>query len=73
MKSLRKPTKCDVLLELFPEVGDSMRVEEVLDITGIASYGSLRALFTYIRKAPHIPEENRIDVRSQEGTCIRVN
>lgn len=72
MKQLRKMTKCDLLLNIFTEVGISFKVDAVCDMTGIKNYNSLKALFSYIRKAPHIPDENRIDVRIQDNMCIRV-
>lgn len=73
MKTLRNPTKCDMLLNLFEDIGSSRKVSEVCDITGIKNYNSLKALFSYIRKAKHIPDEHRIDVRIQEDVCVRVN
>ena len=69
----RKQTKCDMLLELFIEVGDKRTVKRVCEVTGIKNYNSLKALFSYIRKADHIPNENRIDVRIQDDICTRVN
>lgn len=71
MKTLRKPTKCDMLLQLFDEVGKSMKVDIVCEITGIKGYNSLKALFSYIRRAPHIPDENRISVKISDGICTR--
>ena len=70
MKQLRKPTSCDTLLNIFDEIGVKMEVEKVLQIAGIKNYNTLKALFSYIRKAPHIPEENRIDVAIDRGLCI---
>ena len=72
MKQLRKMTKTDFLLNIFDKVGDKMSVDNVCQKTGIANYNSLKALFSYIRKAPHIPDENRIDVRIQDDICKRV-
>ena len=73
MKILRNLTKCDTLLNLFDEVGKKMKVQDVCDITGIKNYNSLKALLSYIRKAKHIPDDHRIDVRIQDDVCIRVN
>jgi len=73
MRHLRKPTKLDTLVNLFDKIGDSMKVEQVCEITGIKNYDSLKALCTYIRKAKHIPDENRMDIHIQDGYCIRVN
>ena len=73
MLILRKPTKCDMLLNLFDEIGKQVKVSIVCDITGIKNYNSLKALFSYIRKAPHIPEDHRIDVRIQDDICTRVS
>lgn len=73
MKYLKKPGKTDMLLNIFDEVGTSMSVRDVCDITEIKGYNSLKALFSYIRKASHIPAENRIDVRIKDDVCIRVN
>ena len=73
MKQLTKPTKTGILLNIFDEIGKTIKVSIVCDITGIKNYNSLKALFSYIRKAPHIPDENRIDIRLQDGMCIRVN
>jgi len=73
MKILRKYGKVDLLLNMFEEVGARYSVEDVCSMTGIASYNSLKALLSYIRKAKHVPEENRIDVRIKSGECVRVN
>jgi len=72
MKHLRKITKTDILLNIFDKIGDKMSVNDVCRKTGIKNYNSLKALFSYIRKAPHIPDENRIDVRIQDDICTRV-
>lgn len=71
-KQLRKPTECDNLLNMFDVVGIKHSVAYVLEEAGVKNYNSLKALFSYIRKAPHIPDENRIDVRISEGECKRV-
>ena len=73
MKMLRRMTKTDTLLNIFDEVGKSLKVSEVYAVTGIKNYNSLKALCWYIRKAPHIPDENRIDIRIRDGVCVRVN
>jgi len=73
MGTLAKQTKTGKLLDIFTEVGSNMKWKEVCEITEISGYNSLKALFSYIRKAPHIPDENRIDVRIQDEVCIRVN
>lgn len=73
MKTLRRPGKVDLLLNMFDKVGARYSVEDVRSMTGIVSYNSLKALFTYMRKAKHIPDENRIDVRIKDGQCVRVN
>lgn len=73
MKVLRKPGKVDVLLNLFDEVGATYSVKQVCEITGIKNYNSLKALFSYIRRGRHIPEENRVDVRIRNDKCVRVN
>ena len=72
MRQLRKPTECDSILNMFDVVGIKHSIEYVLDVAGVKNYNSLKALFSYIRKAPHIPDENRIDVRISEGMCKRV-
>lgn len=73
MKTLRNPSKADVILNMFDEIGKNYSVEEVCAITGIPNYNALKATLSYIRKAVHAPEENRIDVRIRDGRCIRVN
>lgn len=73
MKILRSPGKVDILLNLFEEVGISHSVREVCEITGISNYNSLKALASYIRRAPHIPNENRIDIRIRDDQCTRVS
>lgn len=73
MKTLRNPTKMDILLNLFDEVGKTFSVSEVCQITGISNYNSLKALFSYIRHKEHIPQDNRIDVRIKDDLCTRVN
>jgi len=72
MYKLLNPTKCDKLLNIFDRVGEHMKVIEVCEITGIANYNSLKALFSYIRKAKHIPDSHRIDVRIRDGVCTRI-
>jgi len=72
MKSLRRMTKSDILLNLFPNIGDKIAVEKVCGITGIKNYNSLKAFLSYIRKSGHVNEDSRIDVRIQNGDCIRV-
>lgn len=72
MKTLRNPGKVDRLINLFGEVGDSYSVAQVCEVTGIKSYNSLKAFASYIRKAPHIPQENRIDIRLKDEMCVRV-
>jgi len=73
MKTLRKPSKSDIVLNLFEEVGTTYSVEQVCDISGVRNYNALKAMFSYIRNAEHIPDEMRIDVRIRDGQCIRVN
>lgn len=72
MYKLLNPTKCDMLLNIFNKVGKNMKVKDVCDYTGIANYNSLKALFSYIRKAKHIPNDHRIDVRIKDEICTRV-
>lgn len=72
LKMLKRPGKADMLLNLFPEVGDKRPVSEVLDMTGIVNYNSLKAMMSYIRHAKHIPEEHRIDIRIKDEFCVRV-
>jgi hypothetical protein len=68
MKALRNPTKSEIVVDMFPEVGDELSLEQVLTRSGISTYNSLKALLTYIRKAP----VNAIDVRLRDGKCVRV-
>lgn len=72
MLVLRKPGKADMLLNLFDEIGKQIKVKDVCEITGIRNYNSLKAMFSYIRNAKHIPDENRIDVRIKEDVCVRI-
>jgi hypothetical protein len=73
MKSLRRQTKSDILLNLFDEIGTKIPVESVCEITGIKNYDSLKAFLSYIRKSKHVCDESRIDVRIKDGDCIRIN
>lgn len=73
MRTLRNPGKVDLLLNMFEEVGTTYTVDEVCGMTGIKNYNSLKALTSYIRRARHIPEENRIDIRIRDEKCVRVN
>jgi hypothetical protein len=72
LKTLRNPGKVDILLNLFGEVGDVYSVAKVCEITGISNYNSLKAFASYIRRAPHIADENRIDIRIKDDQCKRV-
>lgn len=73
MIHLRKTTMTEVLVNLFPDIGDSMPLQMVLETTGIKNYNSLKALCSYVRKAKHILDENRVDIRIQDDLCIRVS
>lgn len=73
MRSLRRTTKSDVLLNLFEEVGTTVKLEDVYSITGIKNYNSLKAFLSYIRNSNHVDDGSRIDVRIKDGLCIRVN
>ena len=72
MRTLRKPGKADMLLNIFDEVGKTMPVKDVCEVTGITGYNALKAMLSYIRRANHIPDENRIDVRIKDDNCIRI-
>ena len=72
MKNLN-PGKADILLSMFPEIGDTHSVTDVCEITGIPNYDALKAMLYYIRKGANVPDENRIDVRIKDGNCVRVN
>lgn len=72
LKMLKRPGKADMLLNMFDEVGDKFTVKEVCEATGISGYNSLKAMFSYIRNAEHIPDEHRIDVRIKDNVCIRI-
>lgn len=73
MKTLRKPTKLDVLLNLFPTVGTSLLTQSVLEITEVKNRNTLKAMLSYIRKSPHVAEEARVDIALRGNYCIRVN
>ena len=72
MKTLRNPGKVDLLVNLFQAVGVTHTVARVCELTGIKSYNSLKAFASYIRRAKHIPDENRIDLRLKYESCTRV-
>lgn len=72
MKTLRRPGKVDILLNIFDEVGKTYSVKQVCEMSGIVNYNSLKAMLSYIRKAKHIPNENRIDVRIRDDKCVRI-
>ena len=69
---VRKKPKIDMLQELFNEVGVKYSIEDIKELTGVKNYNSLKALFSYVRNAKHIPEENRFDVRIDHNMCERV-
>lgn len=71
MSTLRRTTKADKLVALFEQVGDIHPVTYVCEVTEITNYNSLKAFCSYIRKAKHIPEENRVDIRIKDEKCIR--
>lgn len=73
MKSLRNPTKSELIVNMFPDVGDRFTVDDVCAITGIKNYNSLKAMLSYIRRAQSIPEESRVDIRIDGDYCMRVN
>lgn len=72
MKTVRKDTEVDKLVNMFEEIGDNFSLEEVYKVTGIPNYNSLKAFCSYIRKAKHIPDENRVDIRIRDNRCKRV-
>lgn len=72
MKTVRKTPKIDILVNLFEEVGDKVLLDTIYAKTGIKNYDSLKGLLSYIRKAKHIPDENRVDIRIDTNYCIRV-
>ena len=65
MLSIRRPSKADKVVNMFQEVGDQFPLEEVLRVSGIKGYGSLKAMLSYIRSAP----VNNIDIRITDGMC----
>jgi hypothetical protein len=69
MLTIRRPGKADLVVNMFPEIGDMYSLQEVYEVTGIKNYNSLKAMLSYIRRAP----VNNIDVRIKEDTCLRVN
>ena len=69
MLTIRKPGKADLVVNMFTEIGEQHSVTEVCEVSGIKNYNSLKAMLSYIRKAP----VNNIDVRIKEEQCIRVN
>lgn len=73
MKYLRRPTKMDILLNLFDEVGKTYSVKSICEITGISNPNSLKSIFSYIRKSRYVPDENRVDIRVRDDQCTRVN
>ena len=72
MKSLRRTTKADKIINMFQEVGTTFTVEEVLAETGIEKYNSLKALFSYIRRAANAAEGSQMDIRIDRGICRRI-
>jgi hypothetical protein len=69
MLTIRRPGKADLVVNMFSEIGDMYSLQEVYEVTGIKNYNSLKAMLSYIRRAP----VNNIDVRIKEDTCLRVN
>lgn len=72
MRSLRKMTKADKLLNMFDEVGKKIPIDKVCEETGFKNYNSLKAVLSYIRKSSYVMEESRIDIRLKNGNCERV-
>ncbi len=72
MKILRSAAKVDKILHLFQKPGDAFPIESVCHYADVKNYNALKAMFSYIRKAPHIPEKNRIDVRISKGYAKRI-
>ena len=70
--TLRQQTKADRVLDLFPKVGIEILLDKVLEETGIKNYDSLKAMFSYIRKAEHAPAESKMDIRIYKGICRRM-
>lgn len=72
MSKLRKSTKSEKLVDLFSEVGMKISIKEVCDKTGIPNRNTLKSFCSYIRRAKHIPEESRVDIRLIDDDCVRV-
>ena len=68
MLTIRKPSKADLVVNMFPKVGAKHSVEKVCATSGITNYNSLKAMLSYIRKAP----VNNVDIRIKEDVCKRV-
>lgn len=73
MKMLKNPGKVDLVINMFPEIGDAHDLDDVLAVTGIPNYDALKSALFYIRKRANAPDENRVDIRIKEGRCYRVN
>ena len=68
MLTIRKPSKADLVVNMFPDVGNTHPVTAVCATSGIKNYNSLKAMLSYIRKAP----VNNIDVRIAQDICTRI-
>lgn len=72
MEILSNPSRIEKLANLFDEVGKQVKISDVLEITNIPNYNTLKALCTYIRRSKSIPDENRVDLRIKGEFCMRV-
>jgi len=72
MKLLRKYTKMELLYNLFPEIGDTREIEEVLGKTGISSVNSLHANITYLKDSDRIPNGETVELSVRNGYVVRI-
>lgn len=66
---LFEKNKTQKLYELFPEVGVTIKTQDVLEKSGIKSHGVLRTLLT---KFKQLPDNLKIVVISRKGVLRRI-
>lgn len=72
MKLLRKYTKMELLYNLFPEIGTTRELEEVLGKTGISTENSLHANISYLKNPSRIPSGETIELSVKNGYVVRI-
>jgi len=72
MKRLKRMSKEELLYNLFPEIGDSKTVEEVLLEVGSSSLGSLKVMMSRLKNTKVFSKDSVITLSMKQGKILRI-